>query len=287
MVHGLVSFPAHLPASSLVLVVALGLAFSRVYGESGLLTVRLTGWRLKATLACVALIGLAVSVIAGRDLGANLLMSRGVEQAQLGNSYGAEVLFERSLRLDFAPRQTYYHLSTVQIDLGAFDKAEENLERCLTRFVDETVYLNYANLMANSRQFDRAREVIDLLLATLPRREVSARARYLEAVILAQSGDPREATILLEELIRDAPWFETAYIGLGSVYEARGMPVNARQAFDEALRSIDEKLAAAQKSLGSRSTISTEEYGKLRNEIERLQQERDAVLNKLEGLPPA
>jgi O-antigen ligase len=286
LIHGLVSFPAHLPASTLVLIVVGGLVFSRVYGELGQLYVQLAGWKLRIALVGVALIGLVVSVVAGRDLSANLLMSKGIEQAQLGNSYGAESLLKRSLELDFAPRQTYYHLAMVQIERGAYDEAQVNLERCLTRFIDETVYLNYANLTANSRQFDLARNAITLLLASHPREEVAVRARYLEAVIIAQSGDPREATKLLEQLISDAPWFETSYIGLGSVYEARGMPVNARQAFEEALRRIDKKLEEAQEALARQATITAEEYGRLRTEIDQLRQQRETVLDRLEGLPP-
>jgi len=287
LIHGLVSFPAHLPASSLALVLVGGLAFSRVYGDSGQLSVKLVGWRLKAALVGVALVGLVVSIVAGRDLGANLLMSKGIEQAQLGNYYGAESLLERSLELDFTPRQTYYHLAVVQIERGAYEEAQANLERCFTRFVEETVYLNYANLAANSRQFDLAREAISFLLVSHPRQEIAVRARYLEAVIVAQTGDPQEATALLEELITDAPWFETAYIGLGTVYEARRMPVNARQAYEEALRRIDRNLKRAQEALATQTTITAEEYGRLRTEIAQLQQQRETVLNKLEGLPPA
>ena len=286
LIHGLVSFPAHLPASSLVLILVGGLVFSRVYGESGQLCVQVAGWKMRVAVAGVALIGLVVSVFAGRDLGANLLMSKGIQQAQLGNYYGAESLFERSLELDFAPRHTYYHLAVMQIQRGSYEEAQANLERCFTRFVDETVYVNYANLTVNARQFDLAREAITLLLASHPREEVAVRARYLEAVIIAQSGDPREATALLEVLIGDAPWFETAYIGLGSVYEARGMPVNARQAFEEALQRTDEKLEAAQEALASQTAITAEEYGTLRTEIEQLRQQRETILNKLESLPP-
>ena len=285
LVHGLVSFPAHLPASSLVLALVVGLAFSRVYGDSGQMKLKLVGWKLKATLAGAAVVGLIVSVVAGRDLAANLLMSNGIEQAQLGNYYGAESLLERSLELDFAPRQTYYHLATVQIERGAYDEAQENLERCFTRFVDAAVYLNYANLMANSRELDRAQEAIGFLLATHPSKEVAARARYLEAIIVAQGGDPREATLLLEALVDDAPWFETAYIGLGIVYETRGLTVNARHAFESALELIEAKLGNAEEALDSQTTITAEEYAKLRAEIAQLQQERETVLDRLDGLP--
>ncbi len=286
LVHGLVSFPAHLPSSSLVLTVVGGLIFSRVYGDSGQRSVRLAGWKLKGTLIAVAAIGVIVSVVAARDITANLLMSEGIEQAQLGNVHGAESLLERSLDLDFAPRQTYYHLAVVQIELGDYDEAQANIEQCFTRFVDEPVYLNYANLMTNSRQFDRAVEAIGLLLATHPREEIAVRARYIKAVIVAQAGDPREATELLEQLIADAPWFETAHIGLGTVYEARGMPTEARRAFETALRTIDDRLAEAQEALTSQETITAEDYGRLRTEIDQLRQQRETVLKKLEGLPP-
>jgi len=286
LIHSVVSFPAHLPASSLVLVVALGLASSRVYGEAAQASLRLTGWRSRTVFAVVVLICSAVSVIAGRDVAANRLMSKGIEQAQLGNNYVAEALFERSLGLDFAPRQTFYHIAVVQIERGAYEEAEENLERCFTRFVDETVYLNYANLTANARKYDRAREAVQFLLTTHPGEEIAVRARYIEAIITAQDGDPRLATLLLEKLIEDAPWFQTAYIGLGSLYEARGMKLDAREAFEAALRSIDRKLAQAQEQLESQTTISAEEYGRLRTEITGLQLERETVVNKLEQLPP-
>jgi O-antigen ligase/Flp pilus assembly protein TadD len=287
LVHGLVSFPAHLPASSLVLVVVGGLSFSRAYGDAALRSVKLVGWKLKGTLAAVTVIGLIVSVVAVRDISANLLMSEGIEQAQIGNLHGAESLLERSLDLDFAPRQTYYHLAVVQIELGAYDEARANLERCFTRFVDETVYLNYANLATNARQFELALETIDLLLATHPREEVAVRSRYLKAVITAQVGDRLEATGLFEQLIADAPRFEAAHIGLGLVYEARGMPEEARRAFETALQVIDDKLADAQERLARQETITAEEYGRIRTEIDQLRQERSTVLEKLEGLPPA
>jgi len=287
LAHGFVSFPAHLPASSLALAVVGGLTFSRVYGDSGLRSFKLVGWKLKGTLLAVTAIGLIVSVVAARDISANLLMSKGIEQAQRGNVYRAESLLERSLELDFAPRQTYFHLAVVQIELGDYDDAQANLERCFTRFVDETVYLNYANLTTNSRQFDLALEAIDLLLASHPREEIAVRARYIQAIIVAQTGDPREATALLEQLIVDAPRFEAAHIGLGLVYQARGMPSGARRAFETALQMIDEKLAEAQDRLTRQETIAAEEYGRIRTEIEQLRQERATVLEKLGGLPPA
>ena len=283
--HALVSFPAHLPTSSLVFVVLGGVMFSRAYGDRGHIRVKLAGWGLKAVLVAIAVVGVTVSVLAVRDLAANLLMSKGIQQAQLGDVYGAETLFERSIALDFAPRQTYYHLATVQIERGEYVEAAENLERCFTRFVDEAMYLNYANLQANAGEYERAHEVVSLLLATRPREEISVRARYIEAIIVAQTGDPLGATALLETLVEDAPWFETGYIGLGSIYQSRGMTAEARATFEAGLASIDRKLEQAQQTLASRDTITAEEYGKLRSDIANYQQQRETVLQRLAQLP--
>jgi tetratricopeptide (TPR) repeat protein len=203
----------------------------------------------------------------------------------LGDVYGAEALFERSIALDFAPRQTYYHLATVQIERGDYDEAAENLERCLTRFVDEAVYINYAQLKANAGDYAAAREAISFLLATYPSEEIAARARYIEAVIAAQTGDLFGATALLEALVEDVPSFETGYIGLGSIYEARGMTAEARATFEAALATIERKLERAQQTLADRETITAEEYGKLRTDIANYQQQRETVLQRLAQLP--
>jgi len=283
--HAVVSFPAHLPSSTLVLVVTGGLMLSHAYGDTSQFRVKLAGWGMKSTILAVAVIGIVVSVFAVRDLSANLLMSEGIEQAQLGNTYGAETLLERSIALDFAPRQTYYHLATVQIERGAYDEAAENLERCFTRFVDEAVYLNYANLQLNASEYERAREAVSLLLATHPRKEIAARARYIEAAIVAQTGDPLGATALFEALVKDAPWFETGYIGLASIYQSRRMIAEARSTFEAGLATIDRKLEEAQQTLAAQDMITAEEYGKLRSDIANYQQQRETVLQRLAQLP--
>jgi len=284
--HSLVSFPAHLPASSLVVVLLGGLIFSRVYGDVGILRVKLSGWSMKGSVTAILLIGLVVSVVAVRDLSANVWMKQGIEQIALGNYYGAEWSLKRSIALDFAPRQAYYHLATAQLRLGKLDEAQENLERCLTRFVDESVYLSYANLMVNTRQPEPAREAIELLLAGYPRAEIETKARYLEALVFSLEGDYSTAIDRLEKLVEDDPTFQTAYLTLGSFYQGRGMPVNARKNYDKALQLIEKKLAKAQATLeASRGAITAETYGTLRSQIEQLTEERTAVLERLAQLP--
>jgi O-antigen ligase len=284
LVHALVSFPAHLPTSSLAMIVMTGLLYSPAYGSPGTTSIKLRRWRLKSAVIAVALIGLAVSIVAGRDLAANVLMGRGIEQLQLGQLPLAEQTFERSIALDFAPRQSYYYLATIQAKLGKYEEALVNFERCLTRFADENVYLVYADLASSLGKNEEATKAIELLLASNPVREIETRARYVQASIAIQTGDYDEATRLLETLAADAPDFEVTYIALGNLFLARGMPVDARAHLEQALAVIDQHLEQSERELSGRSTFTTEEYGSLTQRISLLQQERSFVLSKLAEL---
>ena len=238
LVHSLVSFPAHLPASSLAVLVVGGLLFSRPYGDSAMVQARLSGWGMRSMVAAIALIGLVVSVVAGRDLEANMLMGKGTEQLQLGDYNAAEATLKRSLRLDFAPRQTYYYLASAQAKLGKYDEALANYERCFTRFVDESVYLTYADLAVSLGRTDEAREKLEILLASHPSRDIETKAHYIEANIALKDKDYNRAIEILEELVSDSPSFELAYIGLGNIFLGLGRPAEARDSFEMGLAVI-------------------------------------------------
>jgi tetratricopeptide (TPR) repeat protein len=284
-VHALVSFPAHLPASSLVFISILGIAFSRVYGDATVHTHSLSHWSLKASVSVVVVIGIIVSGFAISDLSANILMYKGLQQLQLGNTYSAEALLAKSLRYDFAPRQTYYHLASAQLRLERFDEAWENLELCMTRFLDEGVYLSYANLGANRGELEKAQAAVDVLLAGLPLKEVEQRARYIEAMITTQRRDYDRAVQQLESLTQDHASYETAFIALGDLYAAQGFTHSARKNLDEALRLIDRKLRSANKKLEPGAIRTIAEYGQIRAEIDLLTQQREIVIDRLGKLP--
>jgi len=284
LVHCLISFPGHLPASVVAVLLAVGLAHSRAYGTTGLFEVRLRKGGLKATLVAVSLIGLTVSIVAGRDLAANILMGEGIRQLQLGQSHLAEATLRKSIALDFAPRQTYFHLAGVQLSLGELGAALANLDRCLTRFTDESVYLMHADVSLRLDQFEAAGNSIDLLLATHPRQETEIQARYIQANVAAKRGDLAEATHLLLRLADDAPDNRLVHIALGSIYQAQGLSVSARKHLETALVLIEGEIARAERSLSGRTSIPYDEYTSLQQTVARLQQERDTVLSKLAAL---
>ena len=286
LAHSMGSFPAHLPASSLVLVLTLGLASAPAYGEGATKTVHLKGWPLKAVAAALLVICLGVSVIGVRDYRANLLFGRGMKQLQMGQTRLAEETLERSLRLDFCPRQTYYYLATAKLQQGRFEEAMDDLMMCRNRFVSEEVYLTLAILAVNLGDTKTAQENVDLLLSTLPEPGMEIQAKYIDGMIAFRTGDYSRATQKLEDLAASHSSFEQAFISLGDLYRGRGMPVNARKNYDKALALIEGKLTRAEKKLSGTVQMTAEEYGKLRSEIEVLKQEKDAVEKGLAALPP-
>jgi tetratricopeptide (TPR) repeat protein len=262
-----------------------GIIFSRVYGESAGRTSSLIRWRLKASVVSTVLVGLTVSGFALSDLSANALMYAGIQQLQMGNNYAAEALLSRSLRYDFAPRQTYYHLATAQLRLDRFDEAWNNLELCITRFLDEGVYLTYANLAANRGELEKAQRAVDILLGGRPLDTVEQQARYLEAVIAVQGKHYDRAVQLLESLAQDQPSYETAFIALGDIYAAQGLENSAQRNFETALRLIDRKLEDSTRRVEAGTFASVAEYGQLRSQVDLLTQQRELVLKRLTPTP--
>jgi len=284
-VHALVSFPAHLPASSLAFVAVIGIASSRVYGDVSTRTLTLARWPLRASAIAILVIGFVVSGFAVSDLSANVLMSQGLQQLQRGNIRVAESLLAKSLRYDFAPRQTYYHLASAQMRLDKLDEAWANLEMCMTRYLDEGVYLTYANLGANRGELEKAQVAVDTLLAGRPQAAVERQARYIEAVISLQGKQYDQALQQLESLIQDHPTYETAFIALGDLYLAQGYINSARNNLAEALRLIDKALQRANRRIEANTLVTLAQYAQIRSQIELLNQQRDLVMERLSKLP--
>lgn len=283
--HGLISFPVHLPASILVVLVATGLIYSPVYGSAGVKTVRLGKTASTAALLVVCLVGITVSIVGARDLVANFYMGEGQRQLQVGQARLAEATLRRSIALDFAPRQVYFHLAGAQMLLGQREEALASLELCLERFTDESVYLLHADLAASHGKIEDAQSSIDLILASRPSMDMEAKARYVQASLSVKTGQVETAIQQLNDLIDVAPDYELAHIALGSISEARGFLATAREHYERALISIDHQLAKIEDSLARRTTIPYGEYAALRQSSERLTQEREAVLDRLSELP--
>ena len=286
LAHSLVSFPAHVASSSLELIVFCGLALSLTYGTSMTFDWVLDGWKGKTVHMLLIVVGLTVSGFAAADMRANWLMESGINQVQAGLYATGEETLQKSLSLDFAPRQTYYYLAIAQIQLGELDEAQTNLGKCMTRFIDEASLLNYANLLVNTGQSERAFEPLDLLLASRPRRDIQRRAKYLRALAISETGDPEGAILLIEDLLKDNPSYVTPLIGLGSIYESLDRIEEARSSYSEGLEKIEIAIAKIRATIAAiGETATAEEAGELQAQISRLTYERATLLERLRLLP--
>jgi O-antigen ligase/Tfp pilus assembly protein PilF len=287
LVHALVSFPAHLPASSLVVITVLAIAASGRYGDTATKEVSIIGWPLKAVASVIVVFCLGASVIGIRDYRANLLLGEGTTELQMGQARLAEMTLSRSIALDFCPRQTYYYLAMAQVNLKEYDLALANLEQCRTRFVDESVYLMRANLAVNLNKPEIASPDVDLLLSSHPQSDIEVQAEYLHAMIAVRQQDYERAITELEALSEKRPTFERSFMSLGDLYRSKGMPVTARKYYQQALALIESALDKANKELSSPTEMTTADYGRLRAQVESLSQEKQTVEDALSGLPAA
>jgi len=284
LVHALVSFPAHLPTSMLMIILLLGLIHAPAYGDVCVVTARVGKKVAMAIFGLVAAFAVIVSGFAISDLSANVLMSKGIEELQVGDSWKAVRILEKSIAYDFAPRQTYYMLATAQVKSGEIQGAIENFEKCFTRFVDENLYVVYGELMLSLDRLEEAREAIAFLLSTHPQREIELRARYTEATIAVRLRDYSGASRRLKDLVEDAPDYELALIALGNIYQAQQLSGLAIEYYERALTLIDGKLAKIETEMIGRTEFTAVEYGEYRQSIESLQGERAFVVEQLEEL---
>jgi O-antigen ligase/tetratricopeptide (TPR) repeat protein len=259
LVHALVSFPAHLPSSALVLALVLGLSVSRVYGPSAAWHVSLKGWTLRGVAVGVTLLGLAASVFAARDLAADIALEDAKRALQRQEADRAVASLNRSISLDFAPRHAYFYLASIQLSQNDLAAAEANLEKCLTRLVSEEVYSSLARLALTQRDWEDAKRWTEFLLSTHPAEgPLLNQTRYINAVALWQEGEPVEAIDRLEALLSDAPTYAQTYVELYRIYT---IVERADRAEEVLARGLSEVARQATEILDS---LLTEEDGRIR-----------------------
>jgi len=283
LVHAAVSFPWHLPASSLAFVAILGLAFSPCYGPVGDLAVRIKGGLLKGVVAGLVLLGGLVSVLAVRDLIADRYLLAGQNSLYLGNVPLARAQLERAVALDFCPRISLYWLGMARLQAGDLPGAQETFRKCLPRYRPEPLYLNLASVDVELGDYAEARALLTELLATRPARKTELGARYLLAIIDLKEGDHAEAERKLKEILAIDPRFERALILLGDIARGTYRYPEARDYYQRALQVIDREIKRLEEDL--QGELTPEEYGGIRTDLERLKREKQAVERSLAQLP--
>ncbi|RLE26925.1 hypothetical protein DRJ54_08305 [Candidatus Acetothermia bacterium] len=284
LLHAGVSFPWHLPASSLAFVTGLALAFSLRYGPCGGFPVRLRGAGLKAAVLLAVSLGLAASVVGVRDLLGDRYLLAGQNALYLGEVPRARELLQRAVAMDFCPRHSLYWLGIAQLQSGDLRAAQATFRRCLSRYRPEPLYINLASVDAELGEYQEARTLLEELLATRPNRDTELGARYLLAVIdLKDGGDYVSAERRLKEILKLDPRFERALILLGDIARNTYRYDEAKNYYRQALGVIEREISRLERELSR--PVTPEEYGGIRADLLRLSQEREKVQEILAQLP--
>jgi len=213
------------------------------------------------------------------------MMERGISHVQAGAFALGETTLQRSLKLDFAPRQTYYYLAVAQIRLGKLSEAEENLEKCMTRFLNRNVVLTYADLELNLGELEKAQSAIDIVLAGHAQPTVERQARYIEGVIAVRRQDVDRAIQLFENLTMDHPEYEMGFVALGQIYAAMNRTSSAQRNYQTALQLIENALNKARDELKNVPALSPTARAQIQDQIELLKQQQAYLTDQLDQLP--
>jgi len=295
------SSPTHVPPSSLVLVVILGIGCSPCYGEQTWRKPMLRGWTLRAA-ATVALAVVAVgAVLAVRDAAADGLLRRGTAELQSGRVTDAEATLSRSIEWDLCPRETWFYRATARLysadrllvegeyalASAEYESARSDLAVCRTRFPQPESYLATANLGVRLEDVALLRTGVDGLLRLVLSPQLRVQALYLDALLAKREGDPARAKAVLKGAIDEFPSYVRAYIALADALRQEGSMEESRTLYEEALRLAEEKLAAAEAHLVEGAVLPTSEFSHWATQRAEALEEIEAAQQALSGYEPA
>ena len=283
LIHAVPTFPFHLPASSLVFVVLLGLSLSPRYGPVGDLSVRLRGRGLKSVVAGLSLFALVVSVIAVRDMAGDAYLLAGQISLGYGDGELARRQLSRAVELDFCPRVSLYWLGTAHVQVGDWEAARAALRMCLDRYRPETLYIQLASVELVLGNTTEARGLLFELLETIPVRAMEIEALYLLAIAELQDGDYMTAKDWLEQVLALDRRHEWAYFQLGEIARLRYLWEEARTHYEQALTILSAKEKTLQAAYGTQ--VSVARLGEFRSQEARLRELRLQLETVLLQLP--
>lgn len=278
LVHSLVSFPAHLPASSLLFVTFFGLVGSRVFGDSRL-SLNLRGFTKYVALGLIVVLVLSVTVLAYRDWRANVLMGKGKEQMEYGNYHLAKESLLKSLKLDFQPRQTYFYLGVIERQLNNDQQALAYFNKCLGQFEPYKLFLHLATLYLNEGNYDKGTAYLQKFLSMGPETELRVEALYFFARMDLRQKALKDAEEKLSKILSMDPKYERALVLQGDIAKAQGNLAKAKKKWREGLKVIESKLSKIDRQLTG--TLERKKYEELKSKKEMLEKDKKSVQKQL------
>jgi O-antigen ligase len=239
LTDALVSFPLHLPASELNLVVLIGLLYAHPrLGPTPTVTLSRRARYVVSAIA-VAFV-LAVSIFAYRDWLADVSLDQGEAEMNSVRYETARVALERSVALAIAPGKAFYYLGVIYGERGEPERARAYFEQSLQSFPTENAYIQLAELDLRLGKAERAAERLQTLLRLDPETTMRLEAEFMRRVLVPlYSGDRALVWAELGKFLQEHPDYPRGYLVRGVLHSERGEREAARAEFERALQVIE------------------------------------------------
>lgn len=234
----LVSFPLHLPASELNLVLLISLLYTRpLLGSAPMITLG-SKTQIATSVATLAL-ALTISFFAYRDWQADIALDEGEAEMKSLRYETARAALERSVALGIAPGKALYYLGVVYSERGELQRAREYFERSLKTYPTENAYIQLAELDLRLGEIQRAREHLQTLLRLDPEPTMRLEAEFMQRVLVPfAQKDYSVVWAQLEQFLQEHPDYPRGYILRGILYRERGDNEAAHAEFERGLQVI-------------------------------------------------
>lgn len=242
MAEAFFSFPLHLPASEMNLLLFIALLHTRP-----LLTpepsITLSTKKLRLVLsASSVVIALVIIALAVRDWIADLYLDSAEIEFQRRNYALAQSALEQSVALDLAPGKALYYLGLIYAERGQTERAIEMLERSLKSYPAENTYFQLATLDVELKQFDRARRRLEKLLSLVPDPLMQLEADFMRRVIIPlQQGERDLVWVEISKFLQEHPDYARAYLVRGELHRSLGQYEAARSQYEQGLQIVRTK----------------------------------------------
>ncbi len=268
LADALVSFPLHLPASELNLVLLMSLLYTRpLLGSSPTVTL---GSKTKTAVGATALaLALVVSLFVYRDWQADISLDEGEAAINSLRYETARVALERSVALAVAPGKALYYLGVIYSERGELARARDYFERSLKTYPTENAYIQLAELDLRLGEPERAHERLKALLRLDPEPTMRLEAEFMQRVLVPlYEGDRTLVWAEIAKFLQEHPDYPRGYLVRGVLHSERGEREAARAEFEKGLQVIAKLKSGILKRLEqierSRRLIDPDELNQLR-----------------------
>lgn len=269
-IHSTVSFPLHLPATSLVLAFLLGLLFLNENAPQQTRPGRMNKVQsLALAVAALALVSGSIQEFRG-----DLLTASGRGYFKEGKIREAVAQLEKGVHLQKWPHRGNLYLALAQTALGRGNKAEENFHLSINDHPSYEAFLALAESVINHGDFPTAVYYLDLVKNCDPQPGFIRQENFHRGFMLVRQGQLVAAREKFSQLLWEDADQHRALLALGYIEARLGRPRIAEEFYNQAIAVIDNKLAEFRTNPGQESAAFPA----------KLQQNRQVAVKALKAL---